>query len=534
MLNTTNMETVCAGCFTQLESNGVCPVCGYDPALRVASPHHLRPRTILGGKYLLGKVLGQGGFGITYIGWDLTLNLTVAIKEYYPSGFVTRETTATNTVQPSTGSKGDFFHKGRERFLNEAMSVAKFVSLPGIVSAKEYIQENGTAYIVTEFIHGRTLKAYLEEMGGRLPSAQVFGMMEPVMASLAEVHAAGIIHRDISPDNIMITYRGQMKLIDFGAAREFADSGHKSMSVLLKPGYAPEEQYRTKGIQGPWTDIYALCATMYRAMAGVPPLESTARLQTDGLQKPSALGVTISPSQEAALMKGMAAWQKDRYQSISDLYTAIYGRRMPPTAAGRTSESLPHTPQYPPIEPRVIKKSVSTGAVILIAAVVLTVLFFLAGGDLSDMMEEYPFIVLACIGGGVALIWHHKKRGKPKTDVPISAAAPVPGQTPAAATVSVLCTRGYFAGVSFPVVKNLAMGRDPSRCHVVFPEGSGGISSLHCEVSIWSAGVVLTDKGSTYGTFLLSGRKLNANESVTLASGDGFYLADRQNEFLVR
>jgi serine/threonine protein kinase len=213
------------------------------------------------------------------------------------------------------------------RFVNEAKSLARFRKLPGIVAVNDFFQENGTAYIVMEYVEGKTVKDYLAEMGGRLPAAQVFEMLKPVMDSLSKVHNAGIIHRDISPDNIMLDTDGSMKLLDFGAAREFANSGDESMSVMLKHGFAPEEQYRSRGVQGPWTDVYALCATMYKCMTGITPLESNERRISDDVKPPSELGIVIDPAQEAVLMKGMAVLQEDRWQSVSELYGALYEAR---------------------------------------------------------------------------------------------------------------------------------------------------------------------------------------------------------------
>jgi serine/threonine protein kinase len=326
MLKTETIGTTCMGCFEQLASSGgICPNCGYNEAAQVLPPHQLRPRTILNGKYLLGKVLGEGGFGITYIGWDLNLYIKVAIKEYYPVGFVIRENTMTNTVQPFTGSQGDFFTKGRERFVDEARRLAKFRSMPGIVSVNDFFIENGTAYIAMEYIEGQTLKSYLAQMGGKLPAAQVIDMLRPVMTSLSQVHKSGMIHRDISPDNIMISKDGYVKLLDFGAAREFAESGNRSLSIMLKPGFAPEEQYRSRGVQGPWTDIYALCATMYKAITSVTPDESSERMRRDELKRPSELGVAMPSALEAVLMKGMAVLQEDRWQRVDELMTALKG-----------------------------------------------------------------------------------------------------------------------------------------------------------------------------------------------------------------
>ena len=365
MIKSASMENVCMGCFTQHAAHeSPCPMCGYDETVHVP-PHHLRPRTILNGKYLLGRVLGEGGFGVTYIGWELNLDLKVAIKEFYPSGFVTREITASgagSTVQPFTGSQGEFFHKGLSKFINEARTLAKFFSLPGIVSVKDYFQENGTAYIVMEYIEGQTLKEHLAKMGGKLPVAQVFDLMKPVMTSLSEVHKTGLIHRDISPDNIMIGKEGYMKLLDFGAARDFTDSGNKSLSIMLKPGFAPEEQYRTKGVQGPWTDVYALSATIYLCITGVPPEDSVERTRRDELIPPSMLGVAISPSQEAALMTGLAVLQERRYKSMQELHGALYGaapqqfgpdsaKAAPPPSGPDPKKAAPPPAQPPPAYP---------------------------------------------------------------------------------------------------------------------------------------------------------------------------------------
>jgi serine/threonine protein kinase len=304
--------------------NGVCPFCGFDEAQYEPSPHHLPPRSILGGKCLIGRVLGEGGFGITYMGWDLNLDLKLAIKEYYPTGYVTRTGTSTNTVTPYRGEKTEFFTTGRARFINEAKTLAKFYTLPGIVSVRDFFLENGTAYIVMEFVEGETLKQRLSRVGGKMATGEVFDLMRPLLRSLAQMHASGLIHRDISPDNIMITPENNVKLIDFGAARDYLDSGNRSLSVMLKPGYAPEEQYFARGQQGPWTDIYALCATIYRAITGITPPESVERLRHDELKAPSELGVAISPAQEAALLRGLAVSQEDRWQTIPQLVGALY------------------------------------------------------------------------------------------------------------------------------------------------------------------------------------------------------------------
>ena len=307
------------------DSGGPCKSCGFDETAYQAPPHHLPVRTILNGKYLIGRALGEGGFGITYLGWDLNLEMKLAIKEYYPSGFVTRDRSTSATVTPFTGEKGDFFAHGRDKFMVEAKLLAKFYALPGVVSVRDFFLENGTAYIVMEFIDGVTLKEYLRRMGGRLPAGTVFSLLKPVVEALGQVHKAGLIHRDISPDNIMLTKDGTVKLLDFGAAREISPDGEKSNTVNIKTGYAPEEQYRTHGSQGPWTDVYALCATIYKCLTGITPEESLERLRNDTVVPPSRLGIAIPPIQEAALMRGMAVMGQERFRSVEALHRALYG-----------------------------------------------------------------------------------------------------------------------------------------------------------------------------------------------------------------
>lgn len=308
----------CLYCMSRISENDeVCPKCGrslnYDcPA------HHLLPGTILYRKFLVGAAIGEGGFGITYIGRDINLDIRVAIKEYYPNGYANRNNTSSAGVtEPKTSDRKEFFDKGRKSFLNEARALAKFSGEPGIVDVRDFFEENNTAYIVMEYLDGQTLKNYIHE-NGTMSSGKIIKMLLPMMRSLQKVHREGLIHRDISPDNIMVV-GSQVKLLDFGAARSISSDANKSLSVMLKPGYAPEEQYRSRGKQGPWTDIYALCATIYKCVTGITPDDSTERLVNDELKKPSELGAQIDPHVEIALMKGMSVSAKDRYQSIDEL-----------------------------------------------------------------------------------------------------------------------------------------------------------------------------------------------------------------------
>ncbi len=332
---------LCMNCMQEHKDSGPCPHCGFDESKYEALPHYLPLRTILNGKYLVGRVLGQGGFGITYLGWDLNLDVKLAIKEYYPNGFVMREATCGPSLSIMSGSRSEYFQKGLTKFVDEAKRLGKFWGLPGIVAVKDYFQQNNTAYIVMEFVEGETLKEVLKKSNGRMRPEILFEMMHPLFESLDVVHKAGIIHRDISPDNIMVDEHGHVKLLDFGAARDFISQDEKSLSVMLKPGYAPEEQYRSKGQQGPWTDVYGLCATIYRALTGTTPVESLDRMQEDTLKPPSTLGVAIAPWQEAALMKGLAVFARDRYESVKELEKALY--EPPVNESGYTDIRMNHS-----------------------------------------------------------------------------------------------------------------------------------------------------------------------------------------------
>ncbi|MBQ8827512.1 MAG: serine/threonine protein kinase [Clostridia bacterium] len=287
--------------------------------------HQLQPGVLLNKKYRVEKVLGEGGFGITYLAVDTVLELTVAIKEYYLAGYVTREVGTGNTVMPFSGEKKDIFEEGKRKFIKEARSLGKLAGQKGIVAVRDYFEENNTAYIVMEYLDGITLKAYLKQVGGKLSVEDTLELVKPVIRSLIEVHKQGLIHRDISPDNIMVMPGNTVKLLDFGAAREVSVNGEKSLSVLLKPGYAPEEQYRTRGEQGPWSDIYALCATVYRCITGSVPAEAMERIRNDVLKPPSAMGIAINRDKERILMQGIALFKEKRIQSAEELYEGWYG-----------------------------------------------------------------------------------------------------------------------------------------------------------------------------------------------------------------
>jgi len=317
-----DISRLCLTCMTDnRNSAGVCRKCGKTDADIAPLPHHLRPRTVLGGCYVVGKVIGEGGFGITYLAWDTRRSIKVAIKEYFPKGYVNRDHTDGVSVYSERGERGAFYKRGLQKFVEESQRLAHFYNQPGIVGATDMLSENNTAYLVMEYIEGATLKTVLDSMGGYIDEAFVLEMMKPLIMSLGVLHRAGILHRDIAPDNIMIQPNGKVKLLDFGAAKE-ADTAGQSTMAVLKHGYSPEEQYGDNRLrQGTWTDVYALCATIYRAIEGEVPPDALERLRSDsfkGFSKPVSEGTRI------AVNKGLAVSPENRWRSMEQLFAALY------------------------------------------------------------------------------------------------------------------------------------------------------------------------------------------------------------------
>ena len=315
-------EEYCFYCMEHKTSGqAVCPACGKENQQEAPSGH-LPIGTILNEKYLTGAVLGEGGFGITYIGRDLTLDMKVAVKEYFPAHLARRDSKDGKSIRMDESAALEF-ERGKEEFLTEARTLAKFPYEDGIVGVRDFFQENGTGYLVMEYLEGLTLGDYLNTVP-RISFQKAVKMLLPVMNALEKVHDFGMIHRDISPDNIMITTDGKVKLLDFGASRSVRQKS-QGLTVILKPCYAPEEQYRKNGNQGPWTDIYAICAVIYRCITGTMPEDSIERLLEDGLKRPSEAGADLTPAQEAALLKGLEVQGKKRYQTIEELKNALLG-----------------------------------------------------------------------------------------------------------------------------------------------------------------------------------------------------------------
>ena len=313
---------LCMGCMNIVESTDApCPYCGFLLSAYIGSEKCLQPYEILNGKYMVGRVLGIGGFGITYIGWDFYQCKKIAIKEYFPKGVAERIIKHGTTVYSSSLDVSEDYMRGLSIYLREAENLSGFYDLDGIVSVRDFFYGNKTAYIVMEYIDGIQLKQFAKACGGVLDPEVVFYLLKPVVKALMIIHKKDIIHRDISPDNIMIDKHKKVKLIDFGLSR-IIDASNEQRN--LKYGYAPIEQYAKDGKQGPWTDIYALCATMYYLMSGRKIPEAKSRVKKDTIVMLSEMGVTIGKKQENAIMKGLSIWPDDRYQTMEELYNDVY------------------------------------------------------------------------------------------------------------------------------------------------------------------------------------------------------------------
>jgi predicted Ser/Thr protein kinase len=302
------------------EGTKVCLVCGAslggDPAGGVTSA--LPPGTRLqGGLYAVGKVLGQGGFGITYLGSDSGARRAVAIKEFFPYGSSRRGL----EVHPSGAMPAVDFETARAKFLDEARILSRFEHA-GIVAVYGSFDENNTAYMPMEFLRGRSLMELLEERGA-LEEREAVGYVARVGEALEVVHRANMLHRDLKPDNVMLSDDGRIVLIDFGNARTFAAGKTGRMTTMVTPGYAPLEQYGQHVRFGPYTDVYALAATLYHLLTGHMPTDATDRATGVPLTPPRDLNARISPAVSDAVMWGMEIRTDRRPQTVAPFVEAL-------------------------------------------------------------------------------------------------------------------------------------------------------------------------------------------------------------------
>ncbi len=314
---------ICLRCMKVSDDVGICPYCGKEKAGQQTWSKALTPGTILNNKILIGNILGKGGYGITYIGYDMLLEYPVAVKEFFPDEMVDRSEDGKTVLVLDAVNKEEYETEPKA-YVREARILAEFSKFPGIVSIKDLFYENNTGYLIMEYLRSGNLRKYIDSQGGWLSVEESLRLMEPVISILGKLHQSGLIHRDISPDNIMMDDDGSIKLIDFGGSRKL---GFANQQVFLgKWGYAPLEQMLSKlSEQGPWTDIYGICATLYSMMTGDVPQSSYERNEKDELVNLADYTIQIDKKLAKAIMKGLSMEPQDRQQTIEELYKDLYG-----------------------------------------------------------------------------------------------------------------------------------------------------------------------------------------------------------------
>ena len=352
-------DSLCPGCFGERSRTPVCPQCGFDERQR---PSHLAlpPRTVLASQYVVGRVLGRpGGFGVTYLGWDLRLETRVAIKEYLPRDMAGRDPDHRSVALHADEDTASFRY-GLDQFLLEARTLAKF-NHPRVVRVRTFFEENGTAYLVMDYVDGVSLAEHLDRAGGVLTEAQALAIMMPILDGLREIHRRGFLHRDIKPQNIYLTTDGSPILLDFGAARLALGERSRSLSVVLTPGFAPFEQYHRRGEQGPWTDIYACAATLYTLVTGRTPPDALEREKDDSLPAPRTVRSGLSPAFSAALVKAMSTDPHHRPASVEEFQALLRSRSAAPETES-LAETVNFTEPVPPEMPCAAKLAQTTAA----------------------------------------------------------------------------------------------------------------------------------------------------------------------------
>ena len=324
----------CLDCFMEYDDSfgGVCSHCGYNNDFIETDGNHLRRGTLLDrGRYIIGEALNSGGFGVVYRAFDTKLEIIVAIKEYFPGNLSTR-IPGTSEVISLTGNKREHYLQGKDNFIYEARILMKFDHHEHIVNCMNYFEENNTAYIVMEYLEGCSVKQFIAM--NTLDISAVNDIASAIMDALTSIHEAGFVFRDVAPDNIFICNNGNIKLIDFGAAIAIGSKIDGMVEdTIIKPGYAPIEQYASDGKLGPYTDIYALGATLYRILSGKVPFESTDRAIYDDLPILKEIDANIPEYMDKAIMKAMAVQPNLRFSTIEEMRKAFQNEKEIPYMA---------------------------------------------------------------------------------------------------------------------------------------------------------------------------------------------------------
>ncbi len=325
-----DIKDICINCFQSTGGEEVCMHCGYIQTDKPKQICHLYPRTILNNRYIIGRVINNGGFGVVYKAYDMRLETVVAIKELLPTqnSMVTRMPPSLEVI-PVNDERREAFIKLKQRFMKEARVMAQFSECNSIVRIYDFFEANNTAYLVMEFLEGMTLRQYIDTIENQMSFESALNTIMPIMQALKVIHSGGVIHKDVSPDNIFICDDGTVKLIDFGAAQFEDDVVDEDTfgSVVMKLGYTPPEQYRANSEVTPCSDIYSIGAVFYAVLTGQIPPESIDRIENDTLQRLSKQGIDLPLYADKAIMKAMALKEHNRFSSMQDFIDAITGKK---------------------------------------------------------------------------------------------------------------------------------------------------------------------------------------------------------------
>ena len=367
-----DVEHLCPGCMGRWEdTKKPCPRCGFSWETENHSPRELPPFTILAGRYLLGTRIGAGGFGITYLGLDLAEEKPMAIKEFFPVSLAERRE---ERVIALPGEDGRYFREALRSFRKEAELLSRFGGVEGIVRYLDYVQENETAYLVMEYVEGENLKQKMRRMEAPFSQEEALTLLYPILLAVDAMHRKNVLHRDISPENLILKPDGTLTLIDFGAAREYSLEEDENLTVILKRGYAPDEQYHSGSRQGPWTDLYACCAVLYQMVSGLLPQDAASRRQKDRLLPLDEIeGLEVTEGFARAIEKGMTIYATERYSSIGKLLSDLdpegtFRAKLEKEKAARTEKAEEAERKDADTAPRERKKSLENKDAELAAA----------------------------------------------------------------------------------------------------------------------------------------------------------------------
>lgn len=505
----------CTNCFMPLNGNTVCSNCGHDKSTERKYPGTLPAFTILNNKYLVGRVLGKGGFGITYNALDFSDNSICAIKEYMPAEYSTRSG-GSNSVVPFSDDKSTYvFNHGREKFTEEAKTLIRMQDDPIVVDILDYFNENNTSYLVMEFLDGQDLRKMAKANGGKLDADYMKGVFVTIASSLMEVHKKNILHRDLSPENIIVTKSGNIKLIDFGAARNFVSTQNKGMSILLKPGFAPPEQYNTKGAHGPWSDVYALCATFYNLVSGKPLIDALFRYR--GEQQPSlaSLGCNVTKKTSDVIEKGMELDYTKRYRDFRELLDDIdleESTQKKPSKFKKHSKTNENPAQpagsqsVQSVQP-VNSQSVQSQNVYGTQYRQGTTYFTQAQNSVNNTVTT------------------EANYGEPAAfDSEIQTQGP-------RFYIAAIVGGNLYNKIMISTNDIFKIGRSVQSCQYVI-KGDTNISRIHCYIRIEGNGIYLTDSSSN-GTYFANGYRLEKNKEYKINPGNQFYIATPNHMLIV-